>query len=229
MKRGKLYGISVGPGDPSLITLKAVECIKQCPVLAAPRTNNGNSLALKIASQATNLTSKTIEYLDLQMTRDRNKRNLGYEAAAKQLMTYLDKGQNVGVLTLGDASLYSSYSYLLDIFKEWDYEVETIPGVTSYSACAALLNYKLTEMDMPLHILPASMKDLPAALALVGSKVIMKSGQALEDIKNLIYNEGLENHAVIVSDCGLESQQVITNIEEAGEESYFSTILIKSK
>ncbi len=227
MEKGKLYGISVGPGDAALITLKAVACIKECQVLATPRTSNGNSLALKIAAAAVDLSAKTIEYLDLLMTRDVNKRNSSYKVAAKRLETYLDTGQNVGVLTLGDASLYSSYSYLADILKERGYEIETIPGVTSYSACAALVNYKLTEMDMPLHILPASMKDLPASLALPGGKVIMKSGQALSEIKNLLYEQGLENQAVIITDCGLETERIFNNINEAQDESYFSTILIK--
>lgn len=224
--KGKLFGVSVGPGDPSLLTLKAAACIRQCGVLAAPRTSDGSSLALQIAGGAVDISGKHIEYLDLLMTRHQEKLAQSYGAAAAQIAAHLKAGRDVAVLNLGDASLYSSYAYLRSILLAEGYEAETIPGVTSFCACAALANRSLTRMNMPLHILPGSMEDLPAALALPGGKVLMKSGGALPEIKRFLEKAGLIERAVLITDCGLPSQKVVGQLEEAGEESYFTTILI---
>lgn len=226
MKRGKLYGVSVGPGDPALMTLKAVSCIRQCDVLAAPRTTDGSSLALKIAAGAVDTSGKQIEYLDFLMTRDPDKLAKSHGAAAERIAAYLEAGRDVAVLNLGDASLYSSYSYLCRILLQRGYDAETIPGVTSFCACAALLNRSLTDGDTPLHILPASMQDLPSALALPGGKVLMKSGRALPEVKRLLREQGLAERSALVSDCGLPTQRVYMDIDETTDESYFTTILI---
>jgi precorrin-2/cobalt-factor-2 C20-methyltransferase len=226
MKQGKLYGVSVGPGDPSLMTLKAVSCIRQCDILATPRTADGSSLALKIAAGAVDTSEKQIEYLDLPMTRDPDKLAKIYGAAAERIAVHLDAGRDVAVLNLGDASLYSSYSYLCRILLDRGYDAETIPGVTSFCACAALFNRSLTDMNTPLHILPGSMTDLSAALSLPGGKVLMKSGCTLPEIKRLLHEKGLADRSVLVTDCGLPTQRVCLNIDDPAEKSYFTTILI---
>lgn len=226
MQRGKLYGVSVGPGDPSLMTLKAVSCIRQCGVWAAPRTSDGSSLALEIAGSVVDTAGKQIEYLDLLMTRDPDQLARSHDAAAERIALHLDAGRDVAVLNLGDASLYSSYSYLCRILMGRGYSAETIPGVTSFCACAALLNRSLTAMHTPLHILPASMPGLSSALALPGGKVLMKSGRGLPEVKRLLHEQGLAERAVLVSDCGLPTQRVFTDMDEAMAESYFTTILI---
>lgn len=224
--KGKLYGVSVGPGDPELMTLKSVSCIRKCPVLTAPRTSDGNSLALKIASCGVDISDKKIEYLDLPMTRDHNKLAGSHGVAADRIAAHLDAGQDVALLNLGDASLYSSYSYLCRMLLKRGYDAETIPGVTSFCACAAVLNRSLTDMNMPLHILPASMPDLSAALTLPGGKVLMKSGRALLEIKRLLHEQGLAEQSVLVTDCSFPAQRVFFDIDEATDESYFTTILI---
>lgn len=226
MNRGKLYGIGVGPGDPQLMTLKAVNYIQMCSVVAAPRSSKGESLALSIAAGAVNLAGKQIVYLDLPMTRDADVLSSSQKAAADSIAAHLDAGRDVAVLNLGDVSLYSSYSYLSQLLIARGFEAETVPGVTSFSACAALTNKSLTERDLPLHILPASMNDLPGALSLTGGKVLMKSGHELREIKRLLRERNLTERAVLVSDCGLATQKVFLNMEEAPTESYFTTILI---
>lgn len=226
MKQGKFYGVSVGPGDPSLMTLKAVSYIRQCGVLAAPRTADGHSLALSIAAGALDLSEKQIEFLDFLMTRNSDKRTKNHFALAERIASHLDAGRDVAMLNLGDASLYSSYSYLCHILLQRGYHVETIPGVTSFCACAALLNRSLTEMHTPLHILPASTPDLPSALALTGGKVLMKAGGALPEVIRLLHEQGLAERSALVTDCGLPTQQVCTNLDQITGENYFTTILI---
>ena len=85
MKPGKLYGVSVGPGDPALMTLKAAECIRCCPVLAAPRMASGKTLALDIAAAAVDISGKQIEYLSLPMTRDADALLASRQQAAGQI------------------------------------------------------------------------------------------------------------------------------------------------
>ena len=194
--------------------------------MAVPRTNGENTLALKITSGAVDISEKQIEYLDFLMIHDPDKLAKNHNYLAKQITVHLDAGRDVAVLNLGDASLYSSYSYLCRILLKQGYQVETIPGVTSFCACAALLNQSLTDVHEPLHILPASMPDLPSALALIGGKVLMKSGRALPEVINLIRREGLNEHSTLVADCGLPSQHIFSNIDKATDEGYFSTILI---
>ncbi|NLV17684.1 MAG: precorrin-2 C(20)-methyltransferase [Syntrophomonadaceae bacterium] len=227
MKPGKLYGVSVGPGDPSLMTLKAAARIRKCNVLAAPRTTGGKSLALKIAAEVVDTSGKHIEYLDLLMTRDPKKLAESHSQAAGRIAVHLDAGQDVAMLNLGDASLYSSYSYICRILLERGYEAETIPGVTSFCACAALLNQSLTAMNSPLHIIPASITDLSSALAWPGGKVLMKSGHTLPEIKSLLRQQGLAERSSLVTDCGLPTQRVFRNIDETDDEGYFTTIIIK--
>ena len=200
MNRGKLYGISVGPGDPQLMTLKAVNYIQMCPVVAAPRTAKKDSLALNIAAGAVDLSGKHIEYLDFPMTRDADVIATNRMAAADCIAVHLDAGRDVAMLSLGDASLYSSYSYLCQLLLGRGYEAETVPGVSSFCACAARLNRGLTDRDLPLHILPASMPDLSGALSLPGGKVLMKSGRSLQEVKCLLREMGLVERAALVSD-----------------------------
>ncbi len=226
MQKGRLYGISVGPGDPELITLKAVRCMQSCPVIATPRTNDKKSLALVIASGEVDLSGKQIEYLDLPMTRDKDALSNSRTHAADCIAAHLDEGRDVAVLNLGDASLYSSYSYLCRILLGRGYEAETIPGVTSFCACAAVLNQSLTEVDQPLHVLIGSMEDLESALVLPGGKVIMKTVRELPEIKRLLKACNLNERAATVVDCGLPTQKIALNIDDVAEESYFTTILI---
>ena len=109
---GVLYGVSVGPGDPELITLKAVRLIKECPVLAVPRTKGENTLALSIVKQAADIRGKEIVYTDFSMTRDKEVLNKNYDRIAGLLAEYLEKGQNVAMLNIGDISIYSTFSYV---------------------------------------------------------------------------------------------------------------------
>ena len=91
MKQGVFYGVGVGPGDPELMTLKAVRVLERCPVIAAPRTKNGEMLALRIASGAADLTGKTVVPLSFSMDRDPAVRRASHEAAAETVRSWLDR------------------------------------------------------------------------------------------------------------------------------------------
>ena len=174
--RGIFFGVSVGPGDPELLTRKACRVLEACPVIGAAQTARGEQLALSIARRAVDLTGKEILSLPFSMARDLSVRQAAWRRAAAMVRQVLDRGQDVAMVVLGDVSIYSTYCYLMELLREEGYETEMIPGVASFSAVAARLGVSLTTMEEPLHILPASQQAQWEGLTLPGTKVLMKSG-----------------------------------------------------
>ena len=227
MKKGVFYGVGVGPGDPELMTLKAIHLLERCPVIAAPRTKSGEMLALDIASGAVDLGEKTIVPLYFSMERDKAVQHAAHLAAAEAVRAHLDAGQDVAMLNLGDVSIYATYSYLMEILKEQGYETVMVPGVPSFCAVAARLGVSLTEMNGPLHIAPGSMA-LDEVLDQPGTKVLMKSGRQLDEVVRTIREQGLLDRASLVSNCGLEHEFVCTDLSRLeGQPGYFTTIIVK--
>ena len=111
---GTFYGVSVGPGDPELMTLQAVRRLENCPVIAAPQTPKGGMLALDIAKGAVDLSDKTILPLRFAMSLDPAVQKAAHIEAARAVKEYLDAGQDVAMLNLGDVSVYATFGYLQD-------------------------------------------------------------------------------------------------------------------
>lgn len=228
MKKGILYGVSTGPGDPELMTVKAVNCIKNVPVIAAPRTKGTNSMALNIVSAICDISDKEIVYLDFAMKRDEKILEDTHNIQAKQIMDVLAEGKDVAMLNIGDASLFGTYCYLRDIVVEHGYEAVTIPGVTSFCAVAAELGQSLTTMEQPLTIIPGSYENLSEELDKPGTKVLMKSASALPQVLALFEEKQIVDKASFVANCGLPNQIVRKDIREAtGDEGYFVTFLVR--
>ncbi len=218
----KFYGVSVGPGDPELITIKAKKAMESCKVIATPVTKGEKTLALDIASGIVDFKDKEIVKLNFLMVRDKDALHESHIEEAEKISRYLDEGKDVAMLNLGDASLYSSFSYIAEIIDDWGYEIEVIPGVTSFCATAAKLKTSLTQMHKPLHILPAG--EIDNIIGLEGTKVIMKSGKAIKELKKKL--EGKDVKAV--QNCGLPEEKICNSLEEiADDASYFTTLLIK--
>ena len=212
-KQGVFYAVSVGPGDPELLTRQACRVLEVCDVIAAPRTKAGRMLALDIAGGAVDMRGKTILPLDFTMAHDAAVREDSYRTAAGAMVN------------LGDVSVYATAYYILERIRADGFETVMCPGVTSFCAVAARLGRSLTRMDEPLHILSGS-TDLNNALALPGTKVVMKSGKAIHETAEALKRHGLLANAGMVADCGLETEQVYTDLRQLPEEiSYFATIV----
>ena len=132
--KGRLFGVGVGPGDPELMTYKAVRTIEKCPVIAVACEGQGTCGQLQNCGRnVDNMEEK--EYLDLDtpMTKDRQILNQNYEKAAKRIIEELEKGKDVAYLTLGDPTIYSTYMYIQRIIKEKGYETSIINGIPSFA------------------------------------------------------------------------------------------------
>ncbi len=217
----------MGPGDPELMTLQAVRILKHCPVIAVPQTGSGGTVALDIASQAVNLNDKELIMLPFLMVRDRRKLDDSHWQLAGLLRSALDQGQDVAMLSLGDASVYSSFSYMAELLEPEGYPIVVSAGVTSFCASAAALGVSLTKMNQPVHIIPAGADD-GQALTLSGTKVLMKAGKSLPQlIWRLKESNQLEN-AMLVQNCGLPDQKILKTIpEDFDTPGYFTTVIVK--
>lgn len=231
MKKGVFYSVGVGPGDPELITLKAVRTLERCPVVAAPQTKNGEMLALSIAQQG-GFAGRQNRWcrLHFTMSRDKAQQHAAHLAAAQALRPHLDAGRDVAILNLGDVSIYATAAYLADILAADGYETRMVPGVTSFCAVAARLNTSLTGIDTPLHIVPGGCGALEECLAQPGAKVLMKSGRQLPGVLAALERRGLLERSALVSNCGLPGEQVYADLSVFPREQdagYFATIIVK--
>lgn len=227
--RGILYGVSVGPGDPELMTLQAVRRLQSCPVIAAPQTKSGQMLALEIAKGAVDLTGKTIVPMHFPMSRNGDTLREAHTQAAEMLRHHLDAGQDVAMLNLGDVSVYATFGYLQEILQAEGYETRMLAGVPSFCASAARLNQPLTAgMDEPLTIAPGGSAD--EVLDNAGSKVLMKTGRQLPRTLAVLAAHGKLEHSAMVCNCGLPNEEVwpdLSQYEAARPAGYFATILVK--
>lgn len=229
MSKGRLYGVGVGPGDPELLTAKAIRLLRECDAIAAPKSADGRQTALDIASPYIGQ-DKTILLFDMPMTHDRQARNASHDAAADALCALLDEGKTVVFLTLGDPTVYSTYWYVHKRVAARGYAAELVPGVPSFCAAAAAMGRALCEDGEMLHIIPASHGREREGLALPGSKVLMKAGRGVLRVRDELRESGQLEQAALVERCGMEGERVICDLDELDEPSgYFSIILVKEE
>ena len=224
--KGIAYGVGVGPGDPEYMTLKAVRLIRENRVIAVPGQAAKESAAYKIAVQAVpELAEKELVPVYMPMVKDRKLIDAEHRKGAELLKTYLDRGENVVFLTLGDPSIYCTFSYIQHYLEADGYPVELVSGITSFCAAAARLNLPLAEWDEPIHVLPAAHKT-GDRLELEGTYVLMKSASHMREVKDMLKASGRKVQAVL--NCGMDSEIVCRNAEEIPDDAgYFSLIIAK--
>ena len=224
--KGICYGVGVGPGDPELMTLKAVRLIRENEVIAVPGKEPRESVAYQIAVRAVpELSGKELVPLHMPMSRERNTLREAHRRGAEKLMRYLDRGKNVVYLALGDPTVYCTFSYLQHILESEGYPVELVSGVPSFCAAAARCNTPLAEWDEALHILPA-LHETEGALEQAGTCVLMKSASHMKDVKELLRRSG--RGAMAVLQCGMSGERLCHSLEEIPDEAgYFSLIISK--
>lgn len=223
---GTLYGVGVGPGDPELLTLKALRLVKENEVIAVPGENAEDSVAYQIVKGAyEELDQKTLLAIPMPMTKDAKLLEESHAKGAQMVQKYLDEGKNVIFLTLGDPTVYSTYVYIHKRVQSMGYPVEIVSGITSFCAVAARLNISLSEKAEPLHVVPASYQ-IEDALKLPGTKVLMKAGKKMSDVKRQLLETGAK--AVMIENCGMPGEKIYNCAEEIPDHAgYYSLIIIK--
>jgi precorrin-2/cobalt-factor-2 C20-methyltransferase len=224
---GILYGVGVGPGDPELLTLKAVRIIKESDIIVVPGENPTESVSYQIASGAIDLTNKEVVAVSMPMTKDHGLLEKSHQEATQRVMEYLKEGRQVAFLTLGDPTVYSTYIYIHKRILASGGKAVIISGITSFCAAAALVNDSLVEKAGPLHVIPASY-GIEEALKLPGTKVLMKAGKKIAAVKQIIKEQNL--HAVMIENCGMENEKIYEGTDNINENAgYYSLIIVKEK
>ncbi|MBI4643829.1 MAG: precorrin-2 C(20)-methyltransferase [Deltaproteobacteria bacterium] len=233
-KIGTLYGIGVGPGDPELITLKALKVLQRVPhIFASCSSKNSYSLALNIVR--CHLNGAGIEHLPFPMTRDPQVLKEAWEKNAARVLEVLDSGADAAFVTLGDPLTYSTFGYLLKTLKRLQpgVRVVTIPGITSYSAAAALTHTPLTEGEESFSLVSGAQgaARLREVVDRSDNIVMLKTYRNFPEIYQALEELDLLDRAVCISRCGLDGETVVENLRDLKEQSmnYLSMIIIKKK
>ena len=229
--QGIFYGIGVGPGDPELLTVKAINAIKNSEVIIAPKTEKkSDSLALSIAAPYLRADAQIV-YQTFLMVKDFEESPKFFEDNVAEILSYLRAGKNVGFLTLGDPLFFSTYIYIFKLLKNSGVQIETIAGVPAFLAIAAKIGYPPAYGNDILSIIPATAdaEKISAALKVSDAAVLMKVYKNFGEIVELLDIEKLLEKASLVSRCGLEGEKIITDINAHKYEklNYLSTILTR--
>lgn len=239
------YVIGVGPGDPELLTLKALRILKGVSCICVPKgREEGSSLALSIVKKALSLDNKEIIEAHFPMIKTKQQgleKNHGtdfeldnkWAETVKNILNKLNKGIDVAFITLGDPTIYSTFFYLYDKLIELNPElnIEIIPGVSSINASAAKAKISLGLADEKIAILPANyIQNLKETLEKFDTVVLMKVNKVFEGIMHTLTEMNLMNNAIYISRAGMEDEKVFKNINSVKEEelNYFSMIIVKN-
>lgn len=223
---GTLYGVGIGPGDPELLTLKAVRIIKESPVIAVPGKVKEDTVAYKIVKQAIpELDEKEFMEIEMPMTKDPEKLEKSHREGAEKIEACLREGKNVAFLTLGDPTVYATYIYVHQRVLEDGFTTEIVSGITSFCAVAAKLNMGLVEKAEMLHVIPSSYR-IEEALQLPGVKVLMKAGKKMPQVKEQLRR--LDCQVFMIENCGMENEHIYHGVEEIPEDAgYYSLLIVK--
>ena len=214
---GKVFCVGVGPGDPDLITVKGQRLLRDADIIAFP---GDSSIAYQIALEAVpEIREKAQLSLHMPMTADPIQLDSAHRSAVISLETVLKDGSTVAVVTLGDPAFYSSFSYLLDSLLRDGFEVEIIPGVTSFSAASAQLLQPLSLGAESVHIL-TSIKEYDSSLN--GTLVILKAGRHLTEWKSVLAGR----QVWLVENCGMPGEKVYYD-DLPATAGYFSLLIAK--
>lgn len=214
----------MGPGDPELITLKAVRVISECGIIALPRKNSRSSVAYQIAVQAVpEIREKTLIGLDFPMVSDISVVEKAHRSSARIIAELLDAGENVACLTLGDPSIYCTFGYIQRLLEADGYDVEMISGVPSFCAAAAAAGVPLCEREEPVYI-NSDINEYNG----FGNYILMKSAGKISELRQKLMESGKNVYAV--ENCGMKNQSIYFGAENLPDDAeYFTLIIAKQK
>jgi precorrin-2/cobalt-factor-2 C20-methyltransferase len=235
VQAGTLYGISVGSGDPELITLKGLRILKQSPVVAFPAGIKGQSgMAQAIVAQW--LGSHQVQLpLTFPYVQDRVTLTQAWQIAAEQVWHYLQLGQDVAFVCEGDVSFYSTFTYLAQMLQQMhpDSVVQTVPGVCSPMAAASVLGMPLVVRQERLAVLPAlyNVGELETILDWADVVVLMKVSSVYPEVWEVLRRRQLLEHAFVVERATLPEQVIYEDLRDRPtlKLTYFSLLIVRNQ
>jgi precorrin-2/cobalt-factor-2 C20-methyltransferase len=230
---GTLYGISVGPGDRELITLKGLRILKQAPVVAFPSGVHGKpGIAQLIVDEW--LASHQVQLaLTFPYVQDMVILTQAWQKAAEQVWQYLQLGHDVAFVCEGDVSFYSTFTYLAQMLQQLHPEcvVETVPGVCSPMAAASALKMPLTVRDQRLAVLPAlyNLGELDRILDWADVVVLMKVSSVYPEVWEVLRQRQLLEHSYVVERATQSEQVIYEDLRDRPtlKLPYFSLLIVK--
>jgi precorrin-2/cobalt-factor-2 C20-methyltransferase len=231
----KVYAVGVGPGDPELLTRKAERILRSVPVICAPTgAAEAASYALEIVEPFLDRSRQEVLVQVFPMSKDEAELAPFWEETAAQVAQRLRAGQDVAFITIGDPLLYSTFLYLLRIFRDHypDIEVEIVPGITSVFAAAAAAGVPLGLASDRIAILPATYEEAQLRQTLLDfdTVVLMKVSRVFDRVYALLEELDLVRQAVFVRRVGSSEEEVVTDIQSlVGKKLDYLSLLIVRK
>lgn len=237
MSYGVLFGVGVGPGDPDLITLRALKVLKSANVLALPRANDyGTSMAWKIAKPSVgDVVGQERLFLTFPMNKDPARLRAAWDVAFTKIGERLARGLSVAFVTEGDPSLYSTFIYLLrEGPVRWPgVRIEVVPGVSSIAAVPARTGVPLADGQERIAIIPANygVDDLAKVFLDFDTTVIMKIGREMANVVAALERTGLVEKAIYVSKASMAEERVERDVRRITAEygDCFAMVIVARK
>ncbi|QHS58521.1 precorrin-2 C(20)-methyltransferase [Chitinophaga agri] len=232
-RQGKIYGVSLGPGDPLLITVKGLQTLQHADKIYYPGSlladGQTASYSLQIL-QHYRLDEKKLQGMFLKMSDDRQSAEQTYAETFQLILADYQKGLQIAFVSEGDISFYSTFAYLLKHIQAHQLELEIIAGVPAFILGAAEHQSSLAILNEKIAILPR-MKDrdtLARYLEEFETVVLIKVRSILHEIRSLIQQTGLQ--IVYCERLGTKQQYITTKLEdlENREIPYFSLLILKT-
>jgi precorrin-2/cobalt-factor-2 C20-methyltransferase len=234
MSTGRLTGIGVGPGDPELITVKAVRILEVADVVFVPVANEGEvgSGYVGYAERVVraNAPGATVERLVFALGDDPGARDRNWDDAGEAVAAVVRDGGHAAFATIGDPNLYSTFTYLWDTVAALvpDVAVDTVPGITALQDLAARSGTVLAEGTERLALLPftAGPERLAAALDDFDTVISYKGGRHLPRVRELLDAAGRRDEAILGARLGLDDE-VVGPVPAEGTAPYLSTLIVR--
>jgi precorrin-2/cobalt-factor-2 C20-methyltransferase len=230
MPTGTVYGIGVGPGDPELVTIKALRILRAAPVIAYPAPLDGDSFARSIVAQF--LTGEQREIaIRVPMLAERFPAQDVYDRAASEIGAEAALGHDIAIICQGDPFFYGSFMYLFARLAA-RCRVEIVPGISSLTACAAAGGLPLAAREETLTVIPATLdkSSLERRLAGVEAAAIIKLGRHFAKVRDVLCRLDLAERAHYIERASLPNQRILKLAEvDAADVPYFAMILLRGR
>lgn len=228
-QKGHFYALGVGPGSSDLLTLRAINILKESDIIFCPASEKKQeSLALKIITPW--IKEQQIKVITYPMQKNSQNTWENWRKIAKEIVELCEQGQIVSQVTLGDPLFYSTSCYLLDLLRPILREkVHVVPGITAFQAAAAKFTLPLTLQEDSFLLLPGSdIKRLEKALTYCETLIIYKAGKNLNNILKLLNQKKLLANTYLVAYVEQKGEYLISQpTPKTKVPGYLITLIVK--